>query len=340
MKKHSPFLCVLSLGIAHALNDFWAGQLIAHSGSDSYIYELPLLLALYVALAFGGQLPLALLMRKKYNAYTFVYAALVLNIVSVFLQQSGAITFAVVCSGISGAFFHVCAGGITLQNQKGNWETGMFAAPGVAGLTLGGLLPLTPVLMLLLFFVLAMVFIQIFRPAVTLVQVPDKKSFKSIISIDAHDRWMILILMMLSLRSAIWNIYQNLYHHDFYVILWIGLSAFAGKILGGLLADKTGEKRYVFVSLLLSNILLPFAEVHPVFLYVGLCLLQSAIPASARLLYRHVQNAFTASAWVFGASIALGGFTYFFINDHLLITLLFMMLGLLLIFKRYPQRIK
>lgn len=340
MKQQAAFFTVLSLGIAHALNDFWAGQLIAHSGSENNIYGLPLLLALYVTLAFGGQLPLAWLLKGKTNAYTFIYSALGLNIVSVFLCQLECITASVICSGISGAFFHVCAGAITLQNQKRNWETGMFAAPGVMGLTLGGLLPLIPAALLLLLFAATLMLVQVFRPPITFIEAPEKKPLKALINIDAHDRWMILVLIILSLRSAIWNIYQNIYHHNFSVILCIGLSAFAGKILGGVLADKTGEKRYVFISLLLSNILLPFAWVHPVFLYVGLCLLQSAIPASARLLYQHVNNVFTVSAWVFGASIALGGFTYFFLNDSLLIALLFIMLGLLLVFQSYPQKTK
>lgn len=326
----------ISLGLVHAFNDFWAGQLIAHSSDTANVYGLPVLLLLYVGLAFGGQLPVAFLLRNSRNVYPFIYASVLINIISVFLNSADQVLMAVFCSGISGAFFHVCAGGVTLQNPSKNIHTGLFAAPGVLGLTIGGLIDLVSPLILVLIFCGGALFVYFTKQGTSDIQFDNKKGE---VKIDAHDRWMILILVLLSLRSAIWNIYQHIYQGDDLLVLWIGISAFAGKILGSFFADKTGEKKYVFVSLLLSNILLPFSWMHPLFLCAGLCLLQSAIPASAKLLMGHLHNPLLTSSWVYGATIVLGGITYFYINDVLLMVLLVTMLLALIFFQRnYPRR--
>lgn len=118
---------------------------------------------------------------------------------------------------------------------------------------------------------------------------------------------MILLLLVISLRSAVWNIFQLLHDQQYDWLLAIALAAFAGKILGGWLADRIGWKTYTWISMTASVPLIHFFRNELLLFCIGIGLLQSGIPATTALLIHSVNGSKERGiALSFGAAIILG----------------------------------
>ncbi|MEI9898468.1 MAG: hypothetical protein WDN28_32575 [Chthoniobacter sp.] len=219
---------------------------------------------------------------------------------------------AVILSGVASAFCHVAGGALALQLPRGERALGWFSAPGILGLTLGGWLGSTqgepaPWAALL--------------PAALLAgglwlrgHWPRPEAAESRVAapgVDAHDGLMLVILLALTLRSAVWDLVQIARSADPHVLFALAASAACGKVLGGWMISRwsrDGGMRHVSVTLLVSCLLLEFARQSVVGLCAGVALLQSTIPASIVILHRSFgTSAARATAYVLGLTVALGG---------------------------------
>ena len=125
---------------------------------------------------------------------------------------------------------------------------------------------------------------------------------------DMHDMLMIVLLLIMSLRSFLFDLLNSFVQQHEYGLLILGLSAFAGKIIGGFLADKIGWKRWVYISLTLAFILLQFGRDNIMALAFGTACLQSSVPITLQLMYRSIPAyPATASAMSLGTVVALAG---------------------------------
>ena len=333
------------LAAGHGLNDLLAGYFLGcftrenpdpgHAAAGLFIYNL---------LAFGGQYPLALWLEKWRNRKSAITGAYALNVAA-----AGLFPFlpalSVVLAGVASALYHVAGGAVCAGPNKASF-IGLFAAPGVAGLILGGYaavqgweLQWVLCACSLLFFFLLLFF-----------QYPDSPSAQSRATVpagpDRHDLVMILLLSVIAFRSALWNIFQLLHEQQFDWLFAIGLSAAAGKIIGGWIADRVGWRLYIYLSLFTATPLIHFFKNELLPFCIGIGLLQSGIPATTALLIQSVRGKTERGIGLaFGTAIILGAVAYGlpagFYNRAGVIPLIILLLMLLLFyrthrFKRLP----
>lgn len=304
-------------GLLHGVNDLAAGFLLAaytltHGYSDSFLF-----ISIYAILGFGGQLPVGFWLDKQKDIKLFAKIAvslLPLSLLCFFISPEAAIIF----SGIASAFVHVAGGTICLQvHENKSGPLGLFTAPGVLGLTIGGLLGEAGYgLPLALLFAVLLMAIFIFRQPLPVYQSPEKKESE----LDRHDLIMLLILLFMCFRSFLFDIvnYVAEYYED--GLLYIGVSAFLGKILGGFAADRVGIKKFIYVTLVVALILFQFGKDNIYMLCAGIVFLQSSVPVTLLMMSRSLPfHPATASAFSLGASIVLAGLPLFLVSDKKLI---------------------
>ena len=338
MKIRKAVIPVLSAG--HGLNDMLAGYLLGCIALQQEMLQAATGLLLYNLLAFGGQYPVALWIEKIGGHKRFLTGSYLLNLLAIavfpLLPQ-----FSVVLTGIASAIYHV-AGGAVCARQNKAVHIGLFAAPGVAGLIIGGYFAWTGYhLELFLLPAVAAFFLLL-----SLLDLPEMRTPKEVASVkpdilpDRHDIIMILLLTVISLRSAVWNIFQLIHEHNYTWLFAIALAAFAGKIAGGWLADRIGWRRYVFISLITAAPLITFVRNEVLLFCIGIGLLQSGIPATTALLIRAVKGKTERGIGLsFGTAIIAGSFAFafpagFFTRSTFIPALLILLMTTLMFYSR------
>jgi len=268
-------------------------------------------LVIYAGLAFAGQLPVAWLIERSRQPDRWMAGALGLLVATVAAAKYSP-GLAVILSGIASAFVHVAGGALALQLPRGDRALGWFSAPGVIGLTVGGWLGhsygglagwtvLLPIALLAAWAGL--------RAHWPVVEPEDERGHAP--AIDAHDGLMLLILLALTLRSALWDLVQAAQLGDPRTLLALAVSAATGKVLGGWMISRWPTIRPVCITLLTSCLLLDWARGNLLVLCAGIALLQSTIPASIVLLHRSFGTSpARATAYGLGLTVALGGLVF------------------------------
>jgi FSR family fosmidomycin resistance protein-like MFS transporter len=308
-------------GLLHGFNDFAAGFMLSsytytHTADKSF-----LLIVIYSVIGFGGQLPVGFWVDHKKQLQPFAAASLILlpaSILSFFINAETAIIF----SGIASAFVHVTGGAVCLLMQPAGKENkagplALFTAPGVLGLTIGGLLGKFSVFSL--WFVAIAVLVTgwiIWKAKLPNYKTAEKKQSE----MDAHDFIMLGILLVMCFRSFIFDIINHVARDYENGMLIIGISAFLGKIIGGLVADKIGWKRFIYISLPIALLLFQFGKDNIYALAFGIACLQSTVPITLLLMSRSLPlYPATASALSLGTSIALAGLPVYMISEKKII---------------------
>lgn len=308
MKPALRFSLLALLAASHGVNDFLAGWMLGGQMPQASVWDRLPWLVIYAALAFAGQLPAAWIIDRSLQRHTWLLGSLATMIASVAAWNLSP-GVAVILSGVASAFCHVAGGAIALQLPRGERALGWFSAPGILGLTLGGWLGSTQGDLALVAAVLPALLLAgcwILRAQWPRVEAAEARVATP--SVDAHDGVMLLILLALTLRSALWDLVQIARAADGHVLLAVAVSAAVGKVLGGWMVSRWPSVRQVGVVLIVSCLLLQFARQSVVALCTGVALLQSTIPASIVILHRSFgTSAARASAYVLGLTVALGG---------------------------------
>jgi MFS transporter, FSR family, fosmidomycin resistance protein len=297
------------LGLAHGLSDCAAGFMIGSlpQGADGLL-DTGALVLLYNVLAFGGQVPAGMLVDRLGRPKLAL-------VISIGLMAAGLLLFpiaplAAIClAGLGGAFFHVAGGMLTLlAYPESTVGAGLFAAPGVLGLGLGGYLAWTGVAMLpwLALVALGIMALIIALPYPQRDQAPAQPTQET--PIDWHDLIMLVLLLAIGLRSAVWNAFQLIHDQDHALLLILAAAAMIGKIAGGIAAQRWGWRRYGIAAMAIATPLLTLGGTTTWALVPGIFLLQSATPAAVLGMYRLLPRApATAVGMCFGLAIAAGG---------------------------------
>ncbi len=330
---------ILILALGHGLNDLVAGYFLGCLVQLKLdLLQVGLGLFVYNLLAFGGQYPVALWLEKYREPKKFLLGSYGLNVaaLSVFLFAPH---FSIVMAGVASAIYHVAGGTVCARENKAV-HIGLFAAPGVAGLIAGGYLAYSHFHITGWLFAAALCFFIILiglplkneaRPAVS--EAPTTR-----FSLDRHDLIMILLLTVIALRSVIWNIFQLIHENNYEWLIPVAMSAFAGKIIGGWIADKIGWRLYVFISLAAATPLVTFFKDELILFCIGIGLLQSGIPATTSLLIRSVKGKTERAIGLsFGTAIIAGALplvipvrSFLFSNAFILLSTAFMLLLMVL----------
>lgn len=304
-------------GLLHGINDLAAGFLLAaytltHGYSDSFLF-----ISIYAILGFGGQLPVGFWLDKQKDIALFAKISVTLLPLSLlfFIVSTEA---AIICSGIASAFVHVTGGTICLQvHENKSGPLGLFTAPGVLGLTIGGFLGEAGyVLPAVLLLATMLVTIAIFRQPLPVYQTPEKKESE----LDSHDLVMLLLLLFMCFRSFLFDVVNYVAENYEDGLLYIGVSAFLGKMIGGFVADKVGIRKFIYITLLAALVLFQFGKTNIYILCTGIALLQSSVPVTLLMMSRSLPfHPATASAFSLGTSIVLAGLPLFLVSDKRLI---------------------
>jgi FSR family fosmidomycin resistance protein-like MFS transporter len=299
-------LLPLLLGLTHGVSDGAAGFLLGHLPYTQSLQQVGLLVLLYNGLAFGAQ-PLAGWLADYFRRPRLV-ALLGLPLMGLALIIGRAQpVWAVALAGLASALFHVGGGALALCATRGRAAgPGLFAAPGVVGLALGGALALAqpwliwPFLGLLILCGAGIALLD--PPALPYAEPRDEPLFES------HDWIMLALLAAIALRSAVWSTLQYLMQGNVQVVILLAVAAALGKVMGGWLADRFGWRRWTLGALLAAAVLLTVAGQNLIALAVGVALLQSATPAALAAMFRQMPRyPATASGLALGFAIALGG---------------------------------
>lgn len=333
---------IFFLGLGHGLNDCIAGYFLGTLVQLKIgLLQIGLGLFIYNLLAFGGQYPVALFMEKYKRPKTFLSTAYALNVIAVGMFFYSP-QLSVMLAGVASALYHVAGGALCAEKNRAT-DIGLFAAPGVAGLIAGGYFAYSGINLTGWLFIAAMVFLFLFfilQVKFTGKTVAMPRENKPT-AFDGHDAVMILLLVFISFRSVIWNIFRLIHENDYHWLIAIAVAAFLGKIIGGWLADRIGWRMYSIISLAIAAPLLTFFRKELLLFTIGIGLLQSSIPATTSLLIRSMTGKTErAIALSFGAAIFAGVIFFytpvrvFFLSNLFLWIITFTMVMLLLLMKK------
>lgn len=304
-------------GLLHGINDLAAGFLLAaytlaHGYSDSFLF-----ISIYAILGFGGQLPVGFWLDKQKDISLFAIlsvALLPLSLLFFFVS----IEVAIICSGMASAFVHVTGGTICLQvHENKSGPLGLFTAPGVLGLTIGSLLGeagyALPVVLIL---ATSFVTIAIFRQSLPVYQTPEIKESE----LDSHDLVMLMLLLFMCFRSFLFDVVNYVAENYEDGLIYIGVSAFLGKMIGGFVADKAGIRKFIYGTLVAALILFQFGKTNIYMLCAGIALLQSSVPLTLLLMSRSLSHhPAVATAFSLGIPVALAGLPLYLVSDKRII---------------------
>lgn len=307
---------ILLLGLGHGLNDmiagYFLGSIVQLKGD---LFQIGIGLFIYNLLAFGGQYPFALLLEKVKEPKKFLLIAYGLNI-SALVFFSFVPQFSIVIAGVASAIYHVAGGTVCAEKNKAT-NIGLFAAPGVAGLILGGYfafqkIVVSPWLMaiaILIFVCIALLPIRQNKLYIATKMEPEEnKKFQ----LDQHDMIMILLLTIISLRSVVWDIFQLIHQNNYSWLIAIAAAAFAGKIAGGWIADRIGWRLYTYLALGFATPLITFFRDELILFCIGIGLLQSSIPSTTAMLIQSLKGKTErAISLSFGTAIILGAVLFY-----------------------------
>ncbi len=299
-----------NMGLMHGINDCTAGFIL---GSLATLHPDPVAVSwwilIYNALAFGGQAPLAIFADKFSQGKLLFTLGIVCNLSGLLLAITSPL-LAVVFLGIGSALVHIVGGSVCLQASPGKASAaGVFTAPGVLGLAFGGLMAFTGVSLVwpLVFAtaIVALAALSLTWPSTAKV---NTVASSSSIQLDRHDWIMILLLLAIAMRSAIWNTFQLINQGDYHLLLLLAAAAMGGKLVGGYLADRVGWRNYALGALLLAAPLLTFGGRKPVLLAIGVGLLQSVTPLALAAMHRSLPyRPALATGLTLGLAIVVGG---------------------------------
>lgn len=308
---------IMLLGIGHGFSDASAGYLIGSLTHQANLSQIGGAVLLYHFLAFGGQLPAGMWLDQIGRYKTALLLSLGVMAIALGLVGTNVWVFTSL-AGISSAFFHVAGGGTTLQHlPKQASFIGIFSAFGVMGLALGGWAAAMSwvwaqyVLMVGLGTIMLFLFWTKF-PSLQRKNTPILATPR----LDTHDYLMILLLLAIAMRSAVWNFVQLLYAQQYEWLLYMALAAMVGKLIGGWLSDRIGWRLYTLVALTVAIPALSWGYRKLFWLMLGTGLLQSVTPVSVIALQRFFPNSpATVSGIAFGFAIVLGAVPSFFSFD-------------------------
>ena len=268
-------------GVIHALVDAACVAAVVRAAHGSYGGDLSAFwtVAGYDLLAFGLQLPLALLVDRLRLARLSMILGTAMAAV-VLAPGSIPPLATMIVAGTGNALFHLGAGGLVLGSAGGRAApAGVFVAPGALGLGLGLWMGRTgrgstfPIYVALVFAVIALVTLD--KPAAAGQSTSSQAQ-------GQPELWPWLILLMLLLVSVAVRSFVGFgacfqCPGGLAVAIGLPVAGFLGKLGGGMVADRLGWLRTSIGALLLSLPLIAFSGGSLVLALPGVLLFQSTM---------------------------------------------------------------
>jgi len=249
-----PYRLPAVLGLAHGVSDGAAGLLLGSLATDSPAAQIALLVLIYNALAFGSQPLIGYFADSLRSPRIFASGGMTLLATSLVSRALDFGELAVLMAGLGSAAFHVGAGALTFRACGGRWDAaGLFAAPGVIGLAIGGALAVSGHYLYLPFLISLLAFVFVIQAwPIPAREASISKPTKEPI-FEVHDWIMIGLLTAVALRSLLWTSFQLASAGQITALITLGVAAGVGKIIGALHEknielQKTLEARDLFLA--------------------------------------------------------------------------------------------
>ncbi len=278
--KNSILALPIILGIIHAVVDASTIMTIFTTRPFHHLkpYDIALIVLGYDLIAFYGQVPFGFLMDKLRRCRETAALGLVFclfGILCLYINPIAAMIFA----GIGNALYHVGGGAISLNVQPGRaTPPGIFVAPGALGLAVGsymgkGGFGITwPFLIALAISLVVTLFVKV--PDIPYESPPPRPKVRRPILL------VVLLLLSVFFRSLVGRAggYELPKMTD---VAFAGASAaFAGKAIGGVLADRLGWIEVSVGALLISAPLIAFGGNASTTVIIGLFIFQITMPVT------------------------------------------------------------
>jgi FSR family fosmidomycin resistance protein-like MFS transporter len=302
----------LILGIAHGLADAAAGFLLGRLPHTMSLEQASGLFILYNVLGFGYQ-PLVGMLTDKFKRPHLAVLVGLSSLLLALLVKDGDSQIAVILAGIGSAAFHVGGGSfvLTATPYQKTIGSGLFTAPGIIGLAVGGVLGFTgnnitiPIVLLLGLMIGIISIINLSKyDLLSHAHIENEATEND----NLGDEVLLVLLIAIALTSTVWTSFQFLLQTNLYLIIVIAFAAAIAKVCGGVFAELWGWRSWTIVSLTIAAFLLLFGQQNHLTLILGLALLQSTIPitlaATAKIM---PQQPATATGFALGLSILIGG---------------------------------
>jgi FSR family fosmidomycin resistance protein-like MFS transporter len=230
------------------------------------------------------------------------------------LVKDGHSQMAIILAGIGSATFHVGGGSLALTTTP--YQTigsGLFTAPGIIGLAVGGVLGftgnnITIPIVLLLGLIIGLIAIINFSKYDLSSHDHTHSGNEPIENANFNDGVLLVLLIAIALTSTVWTSFQFILKNHFNIIIMLAFATAITKVYGGVFAQLWGWRSWTIVSLTIAAFLLLFGQQNHLTLILGLALLQSTIPitlaATAKIM---PQQPATATGFALGLSILIGG---------------------------------
>lgn len=236
------------------------------------------LIIAYDVMAFAGQAFFGLLIDKLRFSRGAVLTGIVLSAAAVLLLKVEPYA-AVICAGIGNALFHVGAGSLSLFVQRGRaTPPGIFVAPGALGLALGiylgkgHFLIAWPLLLALTVAFAVALFYD--NPPIPVVAKPRP------LEVPWPFLAFGLLLFSVTMRALVGSAGSYDCPKALEVSFGLAAAAFAGKALGGILADRLGWIESSVGALLLSAPLIAFGGDNSLLVISGMFFFQMTMPVT------------------------------------------------------------
>lgn len=190
---------------------------------------------------------------------------------------------AVILAGIGNAIFHLGGGTISLSLSPGKTALiGIFVAPGALGVYVGFLCGRIAGFPLYIFSI-GLVLLLILMHSVS---APSYNYEKNTQIINISDFWSIIILMLFAIvvRSLLGLCTILPWKSDQKLLLTLTISIFAGKAIGGILADKFGWRLITVGSLIISAPLISIYSYDPALAIIGTLLFNMTMPITLAVI--------------------------------------------------------
>lgn len=279
-----------AFGAMHAVVDASTVTVVV---SSSFLHTLSLgqafsLILAYDLIAFGAQTFLGALVDRVARPRTTVLVGLALtaSCVGVLPYEP---TAAMILAGAGNALFHVGAGALTLCMSGGRAApAGIFVGPGALGLAFGTWLGRQGVYLPWPFYAaLALCFAAtlLFREPARYGVVPDAQvspagQSPSRVAVRLGVVIVALLLFSIVVRSLVGFAGTHDCPRGPITLVALGLAAFSGKALGGVISDRLGWAEVSVGALLCSAPLIAFGGTHVMVVAAGMFLFQMTMPVT------------------------------------------------------------
>ncbi len=287
--RRRPAATALALGGVHALVDAASGFVLFRyvDAKDLDLTIVAGLILLYNLTAFGGQVPVALLVDRLGSCRAAALGGLALEILALGVAPLSPLLAALIV-GLGNAAYHVGAGAHVLAiSATRATESGLFVGPGAIGLFVGIWLGRHGPSRRLAF---ALLLVATLLPVAILLRRVASRRLPSPIWTVTGERIALvcfsLVLVSVAMRSLIGGALADAWRvGPLWVAAGLAATACAGKMLGGFIADRVGWLTAACAALIASAPLVGLGAVIPACALAGMLLFQMTMPLTLKAVH-------------------------------------------------------